>query len=93
MTPTEAIAAIKASTEHSNRVRFELILTEHYRVLFTRLDYALAAKKYTPAALAEKFTAGLLDGTAGNDGDGVKRTCKDLGIKPTFKAIRAYLEG
>lgn len=75
----------------THRERFETVLTEQYRALFELPDYAMAAARYTPEALAAKFTAGLIDGTASNDGDGVKRTCKALGIKPTYKAIREFL--
>jgi hypothetical protein len=35
--------------------------------------------------------AGLADGTADKSGEGVKRTCAVLGIKHTYKAIKAYL--
>lgn len=75
----------------SNVIKFQTALTEAYRALFQMPDYTMVAARYTPEALAEKFTAGLLDGSASNDGDGVKRACKACGIKPTYKAIRQYL--
>jgi hypothetical protein len=40
------------------------------------------------------MTQFLKDGTGANkDGEGVKRTCKILGIKHTYKAIQTYLCG
>ena len=32
-------------------------------------------------------------GTVNKDGEGFKRTCKELNIKHTYKAINAYLDG
>jgi hypothetical protein len=76
----------------TNRERFETVLAGQYRRLFETPDYALAAARYTPEALAAQMTAGLLDGTANKDGDGIKATCKALGINHTYKAIGAYLQ-
>lgn len=74
-----------------NRARFETVLIDQYRQLFETPEFALAKARFTPESLAAKMTAGLIDGTASNDGDGIKRTCKVLGIKPTYKAIREFL--
>lgn len=76
----------------TNRERFQTVLTDQYRQLFTLPEYAMAAARHTPEAMAAKFTQGLIDNTSSNEGDGVKRTCKALGIKPTYKAIREYLQ-
>ena len=76
----------------TNRDRFETVLTAQYRYLFTLPEYAMAAARHTPEAMASKFTQGLIDNTSSNDGEGVKRTCKALGIKPTYKAIREFLQ-
>ena len=74
----------------SNKEKFTQALAAEYAILFKTQEYAIAASRYTPEALAEKFTEGLLNGSAANDGDGVKRACKALGIKSTYKAIREF---
>lgn len=72
--------------------RFQSILADQYRDLFANdPEYAFAAQRTTPDALAEKMTAGLRKGSANKDGDGIKRACKVLGINHTYKAISAYL--
>lgn len=73
------------------RERFITVLTGQYEYLFTLPDYTMAAARTTPATLAEKMAAGLVDGSADKDGEGIKRTCKALGIKPTYKAIKAFI--
>jgi hypothetical protein len=73
------------------RERFQIILEGQYARLFETPDYAYVAARTTPAALAAKMTAGLVDGTANKDGEGIKTTCKVLGIKYTYSAIRAFL--
>lgn len=75
----------------TSKERFTVILTGQFKHLFTTPAYAIAAAKTTPEAMAEKFVSGLIDGSAANDGVAVKSTCKALGIKPTYKAIREYL--
>ena len=74
--------------------RFTTILTGQYEHLYEAEpeEYSMAASRYTPQALAEKMTRGLTNGSAGKDGEGIKRTCKVLGIKHTYKAIKAFLE-
>lgn len=69
------------------------VLTKHYEQLFTTTDYAYAAQRTSPDALASKMTQGLLNGSANKDGDGIKRACQELGIKHTYKAITEYLKG
>lgn len=71
--------------------RFQTVLADQFRQLFELPEYSRVASSFTPEALAEKMTAGLLEGTADKDGEGVKRSCKTLGIKPTYKAIKAFL--
>lgn len=75
----------------TNIDRFLTVLTGQYEYLFTLPEYQVAASRQTPADLARKMTVGLRAGTADKDGEGVKRTCKVLGIKHTYKAIREYL--
>ena len=72
---------------------FRDTLAAQYRELFTTAEYAMAASRMTPEALATRMTDGLKAGTASKDGDGIKRTCKILGIKPTYAAIKQYLNG
>lgn len=66
-------------------------LTAQYTELFKMVEYAIAAKNYTPEALALKMTTGLIAGTANKDGEGIKRTCKHFGIPYTYKAITEFL--
>ena len=75
----------------TNKDTFSAILASNYTELFKTPEYALAASRYSPEALAEKMTEGLLTGSANKDGDGIKKTCKQLGIKQTYIAIRNYL--
>jgi hypothetical protein len=75
----------------TNAETFKTILASNYVKLFETPEYALAASRYSPEALAEKMTAGLISGSANKDGDGIRMTCKHLGIKTTYKAIREYL--
>jgi len=72
---------------------FRDTLAAQYHDLFNTPDYAIAAARMTPEALATRMTDGLIKGTANKDGDGIKRTCKILGIKPTYAAIKQYLNG
>ena len=77
-----------------NREIFERTLSDQYRTLFASdPDYAYSAAHTTPDALAAKMTAGLLTGAANKEGKGIKSACKALGVKYTYGAIRAYLEG
>lgn len=77
----------------SNQQTFSSVLAYHYRELFKTPDYAYSAAHCTPEGLAQKMTAGLLQGSANKDGEGIRRTCRDLKIKPTYTAIRLYLQG
>ena len=78
----------------SNYERFAETLAKHYAELFTLPEYALCASRYTPDSMARKFTTLLATGSGANkDGDGIRRTCKELGIKHTYTAIFAYLQG
>ena len=75
----------------SNKETFASALTRHYTELFETPEYAMAARLYTPEMMAKKFTDGLARGTANKDGDGIKRTCKELKIKHTYTEIAAFL--
>jgi hypothetical protein len=70
---------------------FAATLTAEYVRLFETPDYAYAASCTTPGALARKMTLGLDSGSANKDGEGIRRTCKILGIPYTYKGIREYL--
>lgn len=74
-----------------NKERFLTVLSGQYAYLFTLPKYALVAARMAPEQLAAKVIHGLIDGTADKDGEGVKNTCKALGVPHTYKGIRAYL--
>lgn len=76
----------------NNLERFKTILADQYTQLFETPDYAMAKRLHTPESMAHKMTIGLHTGSADKDGEGIKRTCKALGIKHTYKAIREYLD-
>ena len=76
----------------SAKERFQTVLADQYAQLFALPDYAMTAARYTPTQLADKMTDGLLTGTASKDGDGIKRTCKALGVKHTYSAIKTFLQ-
>lgn len=78
--------------KHPNAVRFESVLTEQFVELFSHNPaYQRVKATHTPQQLAEKITLSLTDGTGDKDGEGVQRTCAVLGLKHTYKAIRAFL--
>lgn len=75
----------------TNKQRFEDTLSAIYRELFiTDPNYSYSAQTISPEALAHKMTDGLHKGSANKDGEGIKRTCKAMGIKQTYKAIQAF---
>ena len=91
-TERQKVADLLNAAAQANKKRFRSELVIAYRELFsTDPDYAFAAARMTPEALAEKMIAGLVDGSANHDGSGIKRACKAVGIKHTRTAIRAYL--
>lgn len=83
---------MNAAHTQVNLETFYETLTAQYAELFVNdPEYAYVASLHTPATLARKMTLGLDCGSANKDGLGIKRTCKELGIEYTYKAIRAYL--
>ncbi len=75
-----------------NTARFRDALIDAYRDLFANdPDYAYSASRCTPESLADKMIPSLADGSANKDGKGIARACKVVGIKPTWKSIRAFL--
>lgn len=71
---------------------FQTTLAGEYARLFASDPrYAYVATRATPEELAQRMSFGLLKGGASKDGEGIKSTCKALGIKYTYKAIRDYL--
>lgn len=95
LTETEQTSAVCQHQASQARVDvFFLKLAAHYADLFANdPEYAYSASRTTPHDLARKMTIGLDTGSANKDGDGIKRTCRELGIPHTYKAIRAYLSG
>lgn len=78
----------------TNRERFQVELEKAYQDLFaTNPEYAYTRDRISLENLAIRMTAGLANGSANKDGDGIKRACKACGIKQTYKAIREYLNG
>lgn len=75
----------------TNKQIFQAALEKNYTKLFTDPEYAYSAKVTTPAILAEKMTNGLANNTANKEGEGIKNTCKELGIKYTYAEIRQFL--
>ena len=75
-----------------NKTKFQIELEKQYINLFKTPAYKFIATRTTPFALAEKMTKSLVAGTGDKEGEGVKMTCKQLGIKCTCKAIKEYLE-
>lgn len=65
-------------------------LASHYEQLFNTPSFEYVAKRSTPRQLANLMTDGLANKSANLDGEGIKRTCKQLGIRQTYKAIRGY---
>ena len=78
----------------TNSEIFEVTLAAQYSSLFASEPetYVLARKLHTPESLAKKMTS-LLPLSASKDGEGIKRTCKIVGIKHTYTAIKEYLKG
>ena len=70
---------------------FETLAGEYEHLFEHDPEYAYSAAHIGPRDLARKMTLGLDRGSANKDGEGIKRTCKKLGINHTYKAIRAYL--
>lgn len=76
----------------TNREMFQTELTKQYLALYeSDPSYEYSRKHITAFDLAEKMTEGLYKGTASKDGEGIKRTCKALKIKVTYKAIQEFL--
>ena len=76
----------------ANRAIFELHLADAYKDLSANdPKYAYSAARTTPDTLAYKMTLSLAKGEANKDGKGIKRVCKKLGIKYTYKGIGGYL--
>jgi hypothetical protein len=76
----------------ANLATFESHLADAYKDLFANHpEYVYAASMTNPTKLACKMAAGLATGEANKDGEGIKRACKAVGIKHTYKAIQDYL--
>jgi hypothetical protein len=76
----------------ANFAIFKSHLADAYKDLFANdPEYAYAASRAAPTELAYKMSVGLATGAANKDGEGIKRACKAVGIKHTYKAIQDYL--
>lgn len=76
----------------TNSELFQQTLEAQYVELFANdPEYVQVGKITTPKALAWKMTVSLAKGGANKDGEGIKRTCKTLGIAYTYKAIGEFL--
>lgn len=91
---------IEGETRHAQRTfaesrlqSFNDRLTVAYTELFDRPEYARAKASSNPAKLAREMTLGLVQGVVSKDGPGVIRVCNELGIRHTYKALRAFLNG
>lgn len=84
---------VQAIGNLENSIEFKTVLAEQYRELFANDDprYSPTTKKTSPDLLAIWMTNGLLNKRAAIDGEGIKRTCKKLGIKYTKKGVYEYL--
>lgn len=76
----------------TNFETFTKVLTKQYKDLYaTDPEYVYSATVITPELLANKMAKALRIDAANKDGKGIQRTCKELGIKNTYTAIRAFL--
>ena len=77
-----------------NLEAFFVELSKQYAELFkSDPDYAYAATQKTPEAMARSMALGLACGKADKGGKGVINTCRVLGIKHTYAAIREFING
>lgn len=89
----QAAAVVQHQAAQTNTDKFYETLAGEYAELFKTPKYAAVARKQTPETLARIMTNFLACGSADKDGEGVQAALKKLGIKNTYKALRAYLAG
>jgi tryptophan synthase alpha subunit len=71
---------------------FKQHLTTAYVDLFANdPEYAYSASRKTPEQLADCIANGLATSDTSKDGEGIKRACKAVKIKQTYKEIKAFL--
>ncbi len=77
----------------NNPEKFRAALAKAYTDLFTcDPEYAYSASKCSPQGLALKMLPlGATKFVANKDGEGVRRACKECGIKHTYAAIDGFL--
>lgn len=75
----------------NNKQLFEQTLTTEYKTLYAT-DAVYSTFTISPEDLAKKMTHALYRKSGNKDGNGIKRTCKKLGINHTYKSIREFLE-
>lgn len=82
---------IKPHTQENFDRFYEMLKVEYTKLFKEDPRFARAASMTTPSELARKITIGLDSGNADKSGQGVINTCKALGIRHTYKDIRAFL--
>jgi hypothetical protein len=76
-----------------NQQKFQDTLEKQYEYLFANdKNYKYAKSIRTAKELAVSMTESLTKGHASKDGLGIIRTCKELKIAHTYKAISEYLK-
>lgn len=76
----------------ANREKFRELLAKEYADLFANnTDYSYSASLNTPEGLAAKMMAALTRGSANKDGIAIRRVCKALGLKHTYRDIESFI--
>jgi hypothetical protein len=90
--------ALTREIEMTNLERFIAEYTKQLHVEYGKDEGYLAMlarnppdRPHTLPELAVRMTHGLKSGAANKDGNAIKRTCKVLGIKYTYTAIKEFL--
>lgn len=63
---------------------------ERFSTVYLARYNDLAAQGILPAGKGQKMLDSIIAGTASIDGPACKATCKALGIKNTYKALREF---
>lgn len=69
------------------------LMADMFREEWSKPEYGHAASRNTPEGHAALMVDGLSKGIVSKDGPVVKRCLAALGIKPTYKAIKEWLNG
>lgn len=79
-------------SEQTNKERFVTVYTEQLREHYKNDTLWHQHLKGTIEELAVRMTDGLPLGRANKDSVPIKNTCKVLGIKHTYKALKEFLQ-